>query len=140
MVNMIFGHASRKIISLPNCFLNVADDEQEDEEGETVINIVDAHRLNEMTLKKADCVAMIKALLKRTVEWLKENGKEDRVAGFKAGATELTKLVVGKFDEMQIFLGESIDSEASMCFSYTKDGETEPVFLYFADCMKEEKY
>jgi len=128
------------IIYLTNCFLNIADDEAVEEEGETVINVVDAHRLNEVTLSKKDFMGMVKALLKRTTEYLKENGKEDRVADFKAGATELTKLVVGKFDEMQIFVGESCDTEASMCFSYTKDGETEPVFLYFADCMKEEKY
>ena len=83
---------------------------------------------------------MIKALLVKTVGFMKENGKEDRVPGFKAGATELTKLVVSKFDEMQIFMGEGMDAEASICFSYTKDGETEPVFLFFADCMKEEKF
>ena len=85
-------------------------------------------------------MGLIKALMKRTVEKLNEVGKEDRVAGFKKGATDMVKFVVGKFDEMQIFMGESSDSEASICFAYNKDGEIDPTFLFFADCMKEEKF
>ena len=44
-------------------------------------------------------MAMIKPYLKRVSAHLSENGKEDRVAGFKAGATEMVKFIVGKFDE-----------------------------------------
>ena len=63
---------------------DIADDEGPgDEEGETVINIVEAHKLNEMTLSKKDVMAMLKAYLKRVVTHLTDNGKEDRVAGFK---------------------------------------------------------
>ena len=40
------------------------------------------------------------------------------------------------FDEMQIFVGQNMDTEAGLCFSYTKDGEENPVFLYFNDGMK----
>ena len=85
-------------------------------------------------------MAMLKGYLKRVVGYLKENGKEDRVAGFKAGATEMIKFVMEKFDEMQIFVGESMDTEAALVFSYTKDGESEPVFLYMVDGTKEEKF
>ena len=60
---------------------------------------------------------MLKAYLKRVVGYLKENGKEDRVAGFKQGATEMIKFVMEKFDEMQIFVGESMDTEAALCFA-----------------------
>ena len=43
---------------------------------------------------------------------------------------------MGKFDEMQIFIGESeAAADASLAFSYTKDGETDPVFLFFLDCL-----
>ena len=52
----------------------------------------------------------------------------------------MIKFIVGKFDEMQIFTGDSYDTEAGLAFSYTKVGETEPVFLYFNDGCKEEKY
>ena len=84
---------------------------------------------------------MIKGLMKKTVGYLKENGKEDRVKPFQKGATEAVKFIMGKFDEMQVFVGESEEAtDASLAFSYTKDGETEPVFLFFLDCMKEEKF
>ena len=41
-----------------------------------------------------------KAYLKAVEEKMKENGKEERVAEFKKGATLLFKFIVGKFDEM----------------------------------------
>ena len=85
-------------------------------------------------------MATIKVYLKRVVAFLKENGKEDRVKDFQKGATEMIKFIVGKFDEMQIFTGANFDTEAGMAFSYTKDGETEPVFLFFQDGCKVEKY
>lgn len=83
---------------------------------------------------------MLKAFLKRTVGYLKENGKEDRVPDFQKGATEMVKFVMGKFDEMQIFAGQSMDCEASLAFAYTADGETDPTFLFFNDAMKQEKF
>ena len=85
-------------------------------------------------------MALVKPLLKKTVEKLKEMGKEDRVADFQKGATELVKFVIGKFDEMQIFTGASYDTDASLAFAYTMDGEIDPTFLFFNDCMKEEKF
>ena len=105
-----------------------------------VINVVDAHKLNELTLSKKDAMNMVKALMKRTVTYLTEKNP-DRVDGFKKGATEMVKFIMGKFDEMQVFIGESEEAaDASVAFSYTKDGETDPVFLFFLDCMKEEKF
>jgi len=53
-----------------------------------------------MTLSKKDVMSMLKGYLKRVVDHLKENGKEDRVDGFKKGATEMIKFIMGKFDEM----------------------------------------
>jgi len=93
-----------------------------------------------MTLSKKDVMAMLKAYLKRVVGYLKENGKEDRVVGFQKGATQMVKFVMGKFDEMQIFTGKSIDTDASLCFAYTMDGEVDPTFLFFNDGMIEEKF
>lgn len=83
---------------------------------------------------------MVKAYLKRVVAHLNEKGKEARVPEFQKGATEMIKFIIGKYDEMMIFTGESYDTEAGLAFSYTKDGEVEPVFLFFVDGMKEEKF
>jgi len=116
------------------------DDAGGDDGGETAINIVHAHKLQEASLSKKDTMAMLKAYLKRVVGLLKENGKEERVPGFKAGATEMIKFIMEKFDEMQIFSGENYDMEAGLAFSYTKDGEENPVFLFFNDGLKEEKF
>ena len=108
--------------------------------GETVIDVVHAHKLQEATLSKKDTMALLKAYLKRVVEFLKEKGKDERIPEFKKGATELIKLIMEKFDEMQIFTGENYDTEAGLAFSYTKEGETEPIIMFFNDGMKEEKF
>ena len=52
----------------------------------------------------------------------------------------MIKFIVGKYDEMQIFAGTNYDTEAGLAFSYTKDGEVEPVFLFFQDGYKVEKF
>tara|TARA_B100000780_G_C20899565_1_gene357994 strand:+ start:402 stop:683 length:282 start_codon:yes stop_codon:yes gene_type:complete len=93
-----------------------------------------------MQLSKKDVMSMLKAFMKRTVAYLTEKGKEDRVPSFKKGATEMVKLIMGRFDEMQIFTGSSMDVEASMCFAYTEDGETDPTFLFFNDAYIQEKF
>ena len=86
-------------------------------------------------------MAMLKAYLKKLVQYLKDNGKEERVKDFQKGATAMIKFVMGKFDEMQIFCGESGDPEnCGLCFAYTMDGETDPTFLYFNDGLKQEKF
>ena len=132
-------HSNKDDINLNFWFL--ADDEGPgDDGGETVINIVEAHGLSEMQLSKKDVMAMLKGLMKKTVTYLTENGKEDRVAGFKKGATEMVKFIMGKFDEMQVFTGSSMDVEATLCFAYTMDGETDPTFLFFNDAYIQEKF
>ena len=108
--------------------------------GETVVNVVEAHKLNEVALSKKDFMGIIKLYLKRVETYLKENGKEDRVAPFKKGATILVKEVVSKFDEVQIYAGKEFDTEAGLMFSYTYEGEENPTFLMLVDGMKEEKF
>ena len=84
---------------------------------------------------------MIKALMKKTCGYLKDNDKADRIKPFQKGATEAVKFIMGKFDEMQVFIGAGEEAaDHSLVFSYTKDGETDPVFLFFLDGMKEEKF
>jgi hypothetical protein len=112
----------------------------EDGEGETVCNVVHAHGLIETQFSKKDFMALIKPYLKAVVAKLKELGKEDRVKGFQQGATQMIKFIVEKFDEIQFFMGQSSDPEAGLGFSYNKDGEVDPTFMFFADGMREEKF
>ena len=122
-----------------NFCIPLVDDEANDN-AETVVNIVDAHQLQETNFSKKDFMSLVKPYLKKVVEKLKENGKEDRVKGFQQGATEMIKFLVSRFDEMQIFMGQSMEAEAGLCFAYNKDDEIDPTFLFFADGMKEEKF
>ena len=52
----------------------------------------------------------------------------------------MIKFIMGKFEEFQIYAGPGLDTEASLCFSYTKDGEENPTFMYFNDAMIGEKF
>lgn len=119
------------------------DDEHEEEaEGETVVDIQDKFQLNEVQgFSKKEFMMWAKGYLAKVTAKLTEAGKEDRIPEFKKGATQLVKLIAGKWDEMQLFVGDKMDYEGAMCFSYQKEQDDEgPTFLYFADGLKETKY
>lgn len=51
------------------------------------------------------------------------------------------KDLVGKWNEVQVFTGESGDWEAGLAYAYMKDQSDEgPTFFYFNDGLKMEKY
>lgn len=86
-------------------------------------------------------MAWCRGYMQKIVQKLKDQGKDDRVPEFKKGATELVKLIAGKFSEMQLFVGEKMDYEGAFCFAYQKEQEDEgPTFLFFKDGLKENKY
>ena len=123
----------------------IASDEvpEDDPDVETVVDIVDSAELQELTLKKKDIMTWGKAYLKAVEQKLKDNGKTERIPDFKAGATALFKLIIAKFDEMQIFSGKKgfeLDPPSALCFAYQEEQEDEgPTFLFFADGLEEEK-
>ena len=122
--------------------IQIASDDviEEDNDAPQVIDIVDSFGLNEIELTKKDFGAWAKGYMPKVVKLLTEKGKEDRIPGFKKGATDLVKFIMSKYDEFQIFCGKAYDMEGALCFAYNKDGEAEPTFLYFADGFKVEKY
>ena len=114
---------------------------EEDDNAETVINIVDAFQLNEIVFTKKDFMAWVKGFLKTVSEHLEKTGKAERIPEFKKGATDLVKLIVAEFDGMQIFAGQSYNMDGALAFCYQKNQEDEgPTFLYFMDSLKEEKF
>lgn len=117
------------------------DDGADDAAGETVIDIQDKFNLQEVQgFSKAEFLSWARGYLKKVTARLNENNP-DRVPGFKKGATELVKLIAGKFSEMQIFTGEKMDYDGAFCFAYQKEQEDEgPTFLFFKDGLKEMKY
>ena len=56
--------------------------------------------------------------VKKVKAKLEERGKTERVPAFQKGATGLVKHILEKFDEVQIFVGESYDMEGSLAYAY----------------------
>lgn len=121
--------------------LLATDEEEEETEGVTVVDIQDKFDLQEIQgFSKADFMAWARGYLQKVTAKLQET-KPDRVAGFKKGATQLVKLIAGKWSEMQLFAGQKNDFEGAFCFAYQKEQEDEgPTFLFFKDGLKETKY
>lgn len=116
--------------------------EDGEEAGESVIDILDAFKYNEIQgFQKKEFMAWVKAYLAKVTEKLTANGKEARIAGFKAGATDMVKFIISKWDEMQVFAGPKYDMDASLVVAWQKEQSDEgPTFLYFLDGMREEKF
>jgi len=131
-----------KYVKKGNEFVAIAADDEADEgEGETVIDIVDAFNLNEVQFTKKDAMTVVKGFLKKTVAHLKKEGKDDRIKPFQTGATEFVKMMIGKHDEFQFFTGSSFDTEAHMAFAFQKEQEDAgPTFYYFADMLSSQKF
>lgn len=124
--------------------IQIASDDviEEDENLETVVDIVDAFKLNELEkFSKTEFMAWVKGYLAKVTAKLTELGKADRIPAFKKGATATVKTIVAQFEEFQFYYGESWNTEGAMCFSYQKSQEDEgPTFLFLVDGLKEEKY
>lgn len=104
------------------------------------INVVLTHKLSETAFTKKDFKTYMKTFLKKTMTYLKENGKEDQIDAFKAGATEAMKKIMEEFKEWSFFTGESMDPEACIVLcGYREDGIT-PYFWYFTHSLEEEKF
>ena len=105
------------------------------------IDIVDAMRLQEITLDQEQFMAYIKGYLKAIKNKLEISGKGKRVEDFQKGATALVKQLRDEWDKVQIFTGKSGNWEAGFAFCYIKkQGDDGPTFYYFNDGLKQEKY
>lgn len=116
------------------------DESQPDDKTVTVIDVVDSLRLAEISLDKKGFMAYVKGYLKAIKEKLEASGKAERVAPFMKGATDLVKQLVGKWDEVQVWTGESGNWDGAFGYCYVKEGEENPTFFFFLDGLKQEKY
>lgn len=118
------------------------DEEEEEQEGETVVDIVDKFDLQEVQgFTKRDFMLWAKGYLTKVTAKLNDLGKAERVPEFKKGATQIVKLIAGQFDEFQIFAGQKNDFEGAFCFAYQKEQTDEgPTFLFFKDGLREQKF
>ncbi|EPR63282.1 putative histamine-releasing factor [Toxoplasma gondii TgCatPRC2] len=138
-----FEVATKRIVKGAEDY-GIADNSEEDGGGvdstsETVVDVVDAFRLQETPFSKKEFGTYIKGYMQRVKGHLEKN-HPDRVDKFMSGAQALVKKILGQFDDFQFFLGESADCEAGVVFAYYKDGEEAPRLIYIRDGLKEEKY
>lgn len=138
----IFLEVQGKWVTLGDVEVNIganASAEEPEEELESsakkVVDIVDAFRLQETSWDKKGFMGYIKGFMKAVAEKLSAERKDK----FMAEAPAAVKSLLGRFDELQFFSGETGDLEASMCYAYYKEGSSEPTFIYFKDAMKEVK-
>lgn len=111
---------------------------------EMVLDVIANSELKQVNMSKKEFMAYIKDYFKKIIAYLEENGKKDRVDGFKKGAQAFIKFIVPKYDDIEIYTGangENDDGEivGGVCISYWEDDSAKgPMFYFFKDGLKEE--
>jgi hypothetical protein len=111
---------------------------------EMVLDVVANSELKQVNMSKKEFMAYIKDYFKKIIAYLEENGKKDRVDGFKKGAQAFIKFIVPKYDDIELYTGangENDDGEivGGICISYWEDDSAKgPMFYFFKDGLKEE--
>ena len=111
---------------------------------EMVLDVVANSELKQVNMNKKEFMAYIKDYFKKIIAYLEENGKKDRVDGFKKGAQAFIKFIVPKYDEIELYTGANGENEdgeivGGICISYWENEEAKgPMFYFFKDGLKEE--
>ena len=117
---------------------------QVSEPVEMVLDVVANSELKQINMSKKEFMAYIKDYFKKVISYLEENGKSDRVDGFKKGAQEFIKFIVPKFDDIELYTGANGENDegdivGAICIAYwEKDDAPGPMFYFFKDGLKEE--
>merc|ERR1711868_181215 len=117
-------------------------DEGTEEAMESGVDLVLNHRLVETGFgKKADYMNYLKDYMKRVVAYLEDNNKADQVDDFKKNINGVMKGLLGKFNDLQFFTGESMDPKGMIILVEYKEinGEEKPVVMFFKHGLDEEK-
>ncbi|CRH00559.1 histamine-releasing factor, putative [Plasmodium relictum] len=141
--NIAFEVKSNKRIK-GNEDYGIADNSEEAQEGmgadvEHVIDIVDSFQLTSTSFSKKEYSTYIKNYMQKVVKYLEEK-KPDRVEVFKTQAQPFIKHILTNFSDFEFYMGESLDMEAGLIYSYYKGEELTPRFVYISDGLYEEKY
>ena len=111
---------------------------------EMVLDVIANSELKQVNMSKKEFMAYIKDYFKKIIAYLEENGKKDRVDGFKKGAQAFIKFIVPKYDDIELYTGangENDDGEivGGICISYWEDDSAKgPMFYFFKDGLKAE--
>ena len=86
------------------------------------IDVVLNHRLTESGFgSKKDYTVYLKDYMKKIVTYLESNGRGDEVDTFKKNINGYMKDVLGRFKDLQFFVGESMDNDAMIMIMDYKD-------------------
>jgi len=121
-----------------------AEEEQEtlEESVVKVINIVDAHKLEQSPVDKKGFIKDIKAYMKRIKTIMEGNGKSaEEVNAFQTNAEAAVKEILKSFQDYEVYRGEQdsdLEGMPVLC-NYREDGVT-PYLVYFTNGVIEEKF
>lgn len=120
---------------------NEDDGEPNDPNVEKVNNVISSYNLSEYFGSKKDLMALFKERITQMKEKLKD--EPERLKNWEKGGEieKFIKVVFGKFDDCQFYMGSSLDNEnpteGMPVVAFWKDesdsGET---FFYFKDCLR----
>ncbi|KAI5777925.1 translationally controlled tumor protein [Geopyxis carbonaria] len=116
------------------------DDDGDEEGSETVNNIVYSFRLNTSGFDKKSYKSYLGGYMKKVKAALEASGKDaEYIAAFQKRAQTAAKKILGKFDDYECYVGESMDPDAMVVLlNYREDGIT-PYMTFWKDGLKEEK-
>ena len=107
--------------------------------SERVIDIVNAHHLQETPFTKPTYLAYIKGYMARLKAYLEKEHPE-RVADFMKEAQAFVKKIVSNFKDYSFYTGESCDPEGMVLILFYKEDGITPCFYVFKDGINQESY
>jgi len=117
-------------------------DEGTDSSAVSGVDIILNHRLTETGFgSKKDYTVYLKDYMKKVIKYLEDNNRAGEVDAFKTNINGYMKEVLGRFKDLQFYVGESMDNDAMIVILDYKEyqGEERPVMLAFKHGLEEEK-
>jgi len=116
-------------------------DEGADSVTQSGVDIVMDNRLAETGFSdKKSYTVYLKDYMKKLVSILEERSP-DQVEPFKTNMNKVMKDILGRFKELQFFMGESMEATGMIALLEYRDidGESVPVMMFFKHGLEEEK-
>ena len=118
-------------------------DEGPESTSHSGVDVVLNHRLNETGFgSKLDFKVYLRDYMKKLVNYLEENDMKDQINDFKTNVQKVMKRLLGRFKDLQFFIGESMDPTSMVMMLEYRDvnGEEKPILMAFKHGLREVKY
>ena len=83
-------------------------------------------------------MGFVKGYLGRVVAEIKKDSDkdEDDVKHFQGQATDLVKMIIGKYADFTFYTGAKTEKEGTVCFRHVDGDSADATFYYFLDSIK----